>query len=158
MRWVILAVVVAICWVASLTTSADTPKDAKSTDSLEKRVTELERRVAALETRPKVPPPPALDAKLIGSWAAGNGNGVVGLRFEANGRCRVATADDKGRVRFTYGLYEVAGKAVKLTHGDEDDPKVVRGTVDSFAIVSADEKKLVIRGQLTGEERTFERQ
>ena len=135
--------------------SADQPKEDDRLKQLEKRVANLEREVADLRAQLKLPPKPALDNKLIGSWSVVKPGevGVTGLRLELDGTFRMPLKE--GGERYLYqGKYQVAGKVVAL-----EGPwwKNTSGTVKVMVeVVSVGEKELVIRCKLIDMDKELE--
>jgi hypothetical protein len=145
MNRLLLALVGLVC-LCAVGSQRATAQDDKRVAELEKRVVELEKKVAALEALSKAPPTPALDNKLVGSWATPNlkGKGISALRFEAGGRCTVVTANEKGKLEFWYGPYTLIGKHIRLVLSDK--PFDSGGGVFEMTVVSVGDKELVVKG------------
>jgi hypothetical protein len=122
---------------------------------LEKRVADLEKEVGDLRAQLKLPPKPALDNKLIGSWAAKDKDAALaGLRLELDGSCSFSERSS-GKLAVWKGKYEVTGKTVALNKMTSPTFEGLIGQVNA-EVVSVDEKELVVKWQ--GKEVRLERQ
>lgn len=135
--------------------TAQPPKEDDRIKQLEKRVADLEKEVNDLRAQLKLPPRPALDNKLIGSWAAKDKDAeLAGLRLELDGTCSVSKRSS-GKLAVWKGKYEVTGKTVALNK--MTSPTFEGQTGYMLAeVVSVDEKELVVRWD--GKEVRLERQ
>jgi hypothetical protein len=121
---------------------ADPPKGEDRVKQLEKRVADLEKEVADLRAQLKLPPKPALDNKLIGSWGPAKPveAGVTGLRLELDGTFRATFKDKDGKHELYEGKYQVVGKALAVTFG-----RALEGQIE---ILSVTAKELIIRTRM----------
>ena len=131
----------------------------KRIQELEKRVKELEKTVAKLQeqlarlTEFGPPVKPELDRKLLGSWGEADpkAKGLVGLRLEADGSCKiVARVPDIGLSKYK-GKYQIVGKTI-LIRGTYEDGS---GNIDrTLTVVSVTDKELVIQSPFDRDEVT----
>ncbi len=138
----------AVVLIAALTfgmphmTLADPPKEDDRVKRLEKRVADLEKEVSELRAQLKLPPKPALDNKLVGSWAGDGKSDLVGVRLELDGTCTLSRITGDGERHVYKGKYEVVGKTVGLN--SLTCPTDRKRESYGFEVVSVGEKELVV--------------
>src|SRR5262245_13981663 len=137
-------VAVACIFVASAgaTLTAQPPKEDDRLKTLEKRVVDLEKEVADLRSLLKLAPRPALDNKLVGSWAAKAKDAeLASLRLELDGTCSLSERGTGRDLAVWKGKYEVTGKTVAL---NKMTSLTKVGFTSNFTaeVVSVDEKEL----------------
>jgi hypothetical protein len=100
----------------------------------------------------KSPPKSALESKLVGSWAVVDHKriGLIAVSFEANGRCRVVLADDKGQLTTLYGPYELTGTGRGLRMMLADSQNVPGGAIVKLTVASATKANLVLEAHIPG--------
>jgi hypothetical protein len=147
--------IAAVAFGLSSPATADPPEQGDGLKRLEKRVADLEKEVAELRAQLKLPPKPALDNKLVGSWATNKSVNLRGLRLELDGTVTMSTyIGDPLTLRVYKGNYEVVGKTLSLNKMTNAEGKAVPPVV--MEVVSVNEKELIVYYQ-TAEIR-FERQ
>lgn len=138
--------VVACVFVASAGAplTAQPPKEDDRLKQLEKRVADLEREVADLRSQLKLAPKPALDNKLVGSWAAKDKDSeLASLRLELDGTCSLSERSGP-ELAVWKGKYDVTGKTVALNKMTSPTYKELTAHW-AAEVVSVDEKELVVR-------------
>ena len=156
-RLVYLAAVLiaAVTFGLSSPATADPPEQGDGLKRLEKRVADLEKEVAELRAQLKLPPKPALDNKLVGSWATNKSLILRGLRLDLDGTVAVSQNDGEPlSLRVYKGKYEVVGKTLSLDKMSNADGKAVPPFV--IEVVSVNEKELIVKYR--SEEVRLERQ
>lgn len=139
-----LAVLVAVCGGA-FAADPPPPSDADRMKALEKQVADLKKEVSELREQLKLPPKPALENKLIGSWgmdkpADAKFVGVVAVELKEDGTCQVVVQDKNGKNQRYTGKHKAVGKVVEL--------KLFPFAEDIYLhVVSVDEKELVAKGK-----------